>query len=107
MKQINNQLFALFFSATIYSAKKPKIIVYICCIQNGKTFMNEVIAHIDISTPTDRRIVNELQKHRKSVRMEYLESENIVNVKTYTLEESFDECCDILSKNYGLDVWTL
>jgi hypothetical protein len=51
--------------------------------------MNEVIAHIDISTPTGRRIVNELQKHRKSVRMEYPESEIGISEKTYTHEEVF------------------
>ena len=63
--------------------------------------MNEVIAHIDISTPTGRRIVNDLRKHTKTVRMEYPDS---MDKKTYTLEESFNECCDILSKNYRVDV---
>ncbi len=66
--------------------------------------MTEVIAHIDISTPTGRRIVNELRKHTKTVRMEYPDADTMKSSKTYTLEESFAECCEILNKNYGVDV---
>ena len=66
--------------------------------------MNHVIARIDISTPTGRRLLKELEKHKKTVKVEYPLPAEIAGQRTYTLEESFNECCDILSKNYGVDV---
>jgi hypothetical protein len=63
--------------------------------------VNEVIAHIDISTPTGRRIVNELQKHRKSVRMEYPESEIIAEQKWHTIKDVFGEVEKKLNDHYG------
>ena len=51
--------------------------------------MNEVIAHIDISTPTGKRIVNQLQKHRKTVKMEYPLPDEITGQELYTVEEAF------------------
>jgi len=69
--------------------------------------MNQVIAHIDISTATGRRLVKDLEKHKKSVKIEYPLPEAISGQRTYTLDESYNECCDILSKNYGVDVRNL
>lgn len=66
-----------------------------------------VIAHIDISTPIGRKLVKELEKHKKAVRVEYPLPEAISGQRTYTLDESYNECCDILSKNYGVDVRNL
>lgn len=69
--------------------------------------MNQVIAHIDISTPIGRKLVKELEKHKKAVRVEYPLPEAISGQRTYTLDESYNECCDILSKNYGVDIHNL
>ncbi len=49
--------------------------------------MNEVIARIDISTPSGRKIVRELE-NKKAVKIEYPLHEGI-NGKTYTHEEVF------------------
>ncbi len=66
--------------------------------------MNQVIAHIDISTPIGRRLVKELEKHRKVVRIEYSLPEAIAGQKTYSVDEVFNECYDILSEHYNCDV---
>jgi hypothetical protein len=65
--------------------------------------MDEVIARIDVSTPSGRKIVRDLE-NKKSVKIEYPLPAGIAGQKTYTLEESYKECIDILSKNYGVDV---
>lgn len=64
----------------------------------------EVIARIDTSIPAGRKIVRELEAKRKGVKLEYPLPDVIAGQKTYTVEESFDRCCDILSQNYGVDV---
>ena len=66
--------------------------------------MNTVNVQIDITSPTGRRLLREVEKHPKVAKIEYPLPEGTVGQKTYTLEESFNECCDILSKNYGVDV---
>ena len=66
--------------------------------------MNTVKVQIDISSPTGRRLLREVEKHPKVAKIEYPLPEGMAGEKTYTLEESFEECCDILSENYGVDV---
>lgn len=63
-----------------------------------------VTAQINIETPAGRKIVRELEKHHKLVKIEYPVSEGVAGQRTYTLDESFNECCDILSEHYGEDV---
>lgn len=63
--------------------------------------MNEVIAHIDISTPTGRRIVNELRKHTKTVRIEYLEPERNIEEGWHTVQEVFRGVEKKMNKHYG------
>jgi hypothetical protein len=63
-----------------------------------------ITAHINIETQAGRRIVRELEKHRKLVQIDYPDIAGIENQPTYTLEESYKECEAILSKNYGVDV---
>lgn len=64
----------------------------------------EVIARIDASIPAGRKILRELESKRKGVKLEYPKPDAIAGQKTYTVEESFDKCCDILSAHYGVDV---
>ena len=61
--------------------------------------METVVAHIDISRPSGRKIVREIAKKR-AVTMEYLP----VQEKTYTIEESFKMMEDILTAHYGVPI---
>jgi len=63
--------------------------------------MNQAIAHIDITTPTGRRLVKELEKHKKTVKVEYPLPEAIVDEQTYTHEEVFGELEKKLNEHYG------
>ena len=62
----------------------------------------EVIARIDTSTPSGRKIVRELEK-KKSVQMEYMLPDAITKKPTHSVEQVFDECLDILSEHYNTD----
>ncbi|MDO9152954.1 MAG: hypothetical protein Q7U47_04475 [Paludibacter sp.] len=62
-----------------------------------------VTAYINVETPAGRKIVSDLEKHRKLVKIEYPEVAAIENEKTYTVDEVFDECIDILSSHYKVD----
>jgi len=66
--------------------------------------MKTVHAKIRTSTTAGRRLLKEIEKQPDAVKIEKTIPESITGQKTYTLDESFDECCDILSKNYGVDV---
>ena len=63
-----------------------------------------VIARIIIETPAGRKIVRELVKHRKLMKIKYPEIVGLKGEKTYTEEEVFNECYDILSEYYGVDL---
>jgi hypothetical protein len=45
-----------------------------------------------------------MEKHPKTVIVDYPLPEGIPEQRTYTIEESFDECCKILSDHYKVDV---
>jgi len=67
-----------------------------------------VTAIIDVSTPTGRKIVRELEKHKRVVKIisepEPLEP---ITEKTYPMDEVFDELWDKLEDHYGVDLRTL
>ena len=65
--------------------------------------MNEVIARINVTTPSGRRIVRDLEKHKKAVKVEYPLPEGITG-ETYTLEEVHERSLDTLSEHYGVDM---
>ncbi|GHS95778.1 hypothetical protein AGMMS50239_33990 [Bacteroidia bacterium] len=65
--------------------------------------MNTIVtAEIDVATPTGRRIVNELERHKRSVKLNYPTSEKIAE-KTYTHEEVWEMVESILNEHYGTD----
>ncbi|MDO9634911.1 MAG: hypothetical protein Q7J05_07750 [Paludibacter sp.] len=66
--------------------------------------MNQVIAHIDISTPIGRRLVKELEKHKKTVKVEYPLPEAISGQKWHTIEEVFNEVEKELNDHYGTNL---
>ena len=66
--------------------------------------METVNVRINITTPTGRRLLREVEKHPKTAIVEYPLPEGISEQKTYTIEESYEECCKILSNHYKVDV---
>jgi len=66
--------------------------------------MNQVIAHIDISTPIGRKLVKELEKHKKAVRVEYPLPEAISGQNFYTIDEVFSEVEKELNDHYGTNL---
>ncbi len=66
--------------------------------------MGIIKVKIDITTPTGRRLLKEVEKHPRVAKIEYPLPEEIAGQKTYTLNEVFEECYDILSEHYKCDV---
>jgi hypothetical protein len=62
-----------------------------------------VIANIDISTPTGRKIVRELEKHKRVVQLTYPEIETIPE-GSITLEEGIEELWNHLENRFGFDL---
>ena len=62
-----------------------------------------VTAFINVETPAGRKIVRDLEKHRKLVKIEYPQLDTFDGEKTYTVDEVFDECIEILSNHYKVD----
>ena len=68
-----------------------------------------VIANIDISTPTGRKIVRELEKHKRVVQLTYPEpivQEKVIE-ETISLEEAEEYLWNKLEESYGVDLRTL
>lgn len=66
--------------------------------------MQTINVQIDLSTPTGRQLLREVEKHPKVAKVDYPLPEGIAGQETYTLDEAFEKCYDVLSKNYGVDV---
>ena len=67
----------------------------------GDYIMNEVIARIDVTTPSGRRIVRNLEKNKKAVKVEYPLPPEIAEQKWYTVEEVFNELEKKINDHYG------
>ncbi|MFZ4726289.1 MAG: hypothetical protein ACOYMD_12685 [Paludibacter sp.] len=65
-----------------------------------------VTARINIETPTGRRIVRELEKHKKVVQIIHEQPLGVDGLPrvTFPAEEVFDEMWDKLSELYGVDM---
>lgn len=63
--------------------------------------MQTINVKINIDSPTGRRLLKEVERHPKMAKVEYPAPEALAGEKTYTLEESFDQCCDIMNGYYG------
>lgn len=65
-----------------------------------------VTAHINVSTPKGRKIVRELERNKKLVKIEnpMPTGEDGLPAKTYSLEESFENLWDKMEEHYGLDL---
>ena len=65
-----------------------------------------VIANIDDSTPTGRKIVRELEKHNRVVKLSYSHTEEIPE-GCIPLEAGIEEFWKHLESRFGYDIRTL
>ena len=65
--------------------------------------MHAIHVQIDISTPTGRRLLKEVERHPRVAIVEYPLPENNEKQDGYTVDAVFDECIEILSKHYQTD----
>jgi hypothetical protein len=63
--------------------------------------METVKVHIDISTPTGRRLLREVAKHPKTAKIEYPLPASVAGKKLYTIKEIFSEVEEELNAHYG------
>jgi hypothetical protein len=66
--------------------------------------MNTIKVEIDISSPVGKRLLKEIEKHPGIVKVEKQHPDTLAGQKTYTVDEVFEECYDILSEHYKCDV---
>lgn len=59
-----------------------------------------VTARINVETPAGRKIVRELEKHRKLVEIDY----PLPDVKTCSVNEAYERGLSQLSEHYGVDM---
>lgn len=64
---------------------------------------NEVIAQLDISTPTGRKIVRELEKYKRTVKVEYPLPQDI-DENSCDFDEVYEKGLDKLSELYNTDM---
>ena len=62
----------------------------------------KVTAKIDISTPAGRKIVRELEKHKKLVKVTYPLPDNFDQNKTYTQQEFENKVKEKFAETYGV-----
>ena len=68
--------------------------------------MMTVTAHIDVSTPQGRKIVMELEKHKKYVQIDnpFPLGEDGNPIETFSVEESFEKLWKKMDEHYGYDI---
>lgn len=64
----------------------------------------EVIARINIDTPTGRKLLQEIEKHKKVAEIEYPLPEELQNRTASSHTEVWDNIWKKLSNHYGVDV---
>lgn len=66
--------------------------------------MNTVNVQIDITSPTGRRLLREVEKHPEIAKIEYPLPEGMAGQKTYTHEEVWSKVEEKLNDHYGSDL---
>jgi hypothetical protein len=74
------------------------------CLYNLKYKIMEVIARINIDSPTGRKLVHEIEKHKKVAEIEYPLPEELQNCTALSHDEVWNKVWDKLSNHYGVDV---
>ena len=64
----------------------------------------EVTACINIDSPTGRKLVREIEKHKKVAVVEYPLPEDLINCTALSHNEVWEKVWDKLSSRYGVDV---
>ena len=67
----------------------------------------EVTARINVDSPTGRKLVREIQKHKKVAEIEYPLPEGMLNGTALSDDEVWSKVWDKLSEHYGVDVRNL
>ena len=75
--------------------------------KNLKHNTMEVTSRINVDSPTGRKLVREIQKHKKIAEIEYPLPEAMLNGTALSENEVWDEVWDILSDHYGVDMKSL
>jgi len=64
----------------------------------------EVTARINIDSPTGRKLVREIEKHKRVAKIEYPLPEDLINGTALTHDEVWDKIIDKISNHYGVDI---
>jgi hypothetical protein len=66
--------------------------------------MDTIKVHIDVSTPTGRKLLREVAKHPQTAKIEYPLPKSIAGKKSYTVKEVFSEVEKELNAHYGSNI---
>jgi len=64
----------------------------------------EVTARINIDSPTGRKLVCEIEKHKKVAKIEYPLPEDLINGTALLHDEVWEKIIDKMSDHYGVDL---
>ena len=64
----------------------------------------EVTARINIDSPTGRKLVSEIEKHKKVARIEYPLPEELINGTALSHDEVWNKIWDKLTNHYEVDI---
>jgi hypothetical protein len=67
----------------------------------------EVTARINIDSPTGRKLVREIEKHKKVAEIEYPLPEELLNGAATSHNDAWNKVWEKLSNHYGVDVQKL
>jgi len=65
--------------------------------------METIKVEINVTTSAGRKLMREIEKYPQLAKIEYPLPLGIMDT-TYTVDESYDECCEILSEHFKCDV---
>ena len=69
--------------------------------------MTEVTARINIDSPTGRKLVREIEKHKKVAAIDYPLPEELLNCSALSHNQVWNKVWDKLNNHYGVDVLKL
>jgi len=69
-----------------------------------KTKIMEVTVRINIDSPTGRKLIREIEKHKRVAKIEYPLPEDLINGTALSHDEVWDKIIDKISNHYGVDI---
>ena len=76
---------------------------YLCSYIKKNKIM-DITVRINIDSPTWRKLIREIEKHKKVAEIEYPLPEDLQNCSARSHSEIWDKVWDKLSNHYGVDV---